>query len=124
MDATIFAPANDLKFKNDTGNHILIQTEIDPTILRLTFYLYGTNDGRKTVVNKPVILSQSPPPEPLYQDDPNLAKGVVKQVDFAAWGAKVYFTREVTKDGKTIISDKFTSNYRPWQAVYLRGVKE
>lgn len=124
LDATVYSPINDLKFKNDTENYILMQTEIDPTILKLTFYLYGTNDGRISTVNKPVILSQSPPPPPLYQDDPTLSKGVVKQVDFAAYGANVYFTRQVTKNGKVIISDKFVSNYKPWQEVYLRGTKE
>ena len=67
---------------------------------------------------------KAPPPEPLFQDDPTLPKGTVKQVDFAASGARVYFTREVKKNGKVIISDRFNSNYRPWQAVYLRGTKE
>ncbi len=124
LDATVYSPINDLKFKNDTGKHILMQAEIDPTILKLTFYLYGTKDGRISIVNKPVTLSQSPPPPPLYQDDPNLPKGTIKQVDFAAYGANVYFTRQVTKNGKIIISDKFVSNYKPWQEVYLRGTKE
>ncbi len=124
LDATVYYPTEDLRFKNDTGHHILIQTAIDPTILKLTFFLYGTSDGRRAIINKPVILSQSPPPEPLYQDDPTLPKGVVRQIDYAAWGARVYFTREVTRNGKTIISDKFTSNYKPWQAIYLRGTKE
>jgi len=44
--------------------------------------------------------------------------GKIVQTDFAAWGANVYFTRTVTKNGKVIISDKFVSNYQPWQAVY------
>jgi vancomycin resistance protein YoaR len=124
IDATVYAPVNDLKFKNDTKNYILIQTAIDPAILRLTFYLYGAKDGRISTVGKPVILSQTPPPPTLYQDDPTLPKGTLKQVDFAAWGANIYFTREVKKNGKTIISDKFVSNYRPWQEIYLRGTKE
>jgi uncharacterized protein YabE (DUF348 family) len=71
-----------------------------------------------------VILSQSPAPEPLYQDDPTLPQGQIKQIDFAAAGANVYFIYTVTKDGKEIISDKFISNYRPWQAVFLRGTKQ
>ncbi|MBI3984842.1 MAG: VanW family protein [Candidatus Levybacteria bacterium] len=124
IDATIFVPSVDLKFKNDTGHYILVQREIDLANYSLKFYLYGTSDGRKTEIGKPVILSQSPPPEPLYQDDPNLPVGQVSQTDFAAWGANVYFTRTVTRDGKVIISDKFTSNYRPWQAVFLRGTKQ
>jgi vancomycin resistance protein YoaR len=124
IDATVYNPSNDLKFKNDTGHYILIQAANDLNTLRLTFYLYGTKDGRTSTINDPVILSQSAPPPTLYQDDPTLPKGTLKQVDFSAWGANVYFTREVKRDGKVIISDKFVSNYRPWQEIYLRGTKE
>lgn len=124
LDATIYVPTVDLKFKNDTGNYILIQSSVDPLYHRLTFSLYGTKDNREITISKPVIMSQTPPPEPLYQDDPNLAKGQIKQVDFAAAGASAYFTREVKKNGEIILTDKFSSVYRPWQAVYLRGTKE
>ncbi|MBI2031386.1 MAG: VanW family protein [Candidatus Levybacteria bacterium] len=124
IDATVFSPSVDLKFKNDTGNYILIQTFIDPSILKLTFSLYGTRDGRKVILGKPVITKQTPPLPDVHQDDPTLQKGIVKQADFAAWGASVYFTREVIKDNKVVISDKFVSNYRPWAAVYLHGTKE
>ena len=123
IDATIYVPSVDLKFKNDTGKHILIQTSVDPATQRLTFFLYGTKDGRSVTVSQPVITSQAPPPPAQYQDDPTLSAGTIKQVDFEAWGANVYFTREVKKDGKVIISEKFTSNYRPWRAVFLKGTK-
>lgn len=124
IDATIFVPSVDLKFKNDTGHHILVQREIDLNNLSLKFYLYGTNDGRVTTISKPVITSQSAPPPPLYQDDPNLPVGQIQQTDFEAYGANVYFTRTVTKNGKTLISERFNSNYRAWQAVFLRGTKQ
>lgn len=123
VDATVYVPTVDFKFKNDTGHHILIQTVVDPEELRLTFMLYGTRDGRVSVISEPVVTNQTPAPEAKYEDDPNLPVGQVKQVDFAANGANVYFTRTVTKNGKTIISEKYTSNYRPWQAVFLRGTK-
>lgn len=124
FDATVYVPSIDLRFKNDTGNYILIQSALDPTYERLTFFLYGAKDDRQVTISKPVITNQTPAPAPLYQDDPTLAKGVVKQIDFAASGATSIFTREVTKNGKVIIFDKFVSNYKPWQAVYLRGTKE
>lgn len=124
IDATVYVPSVDLKFKNDTGNYILIQTEVDTSNMSLTFSLYGTRDGREVTISKPVVTGVSAPPPPLYQDDPTLPKGQVRQVDFEAWGANVFFTREVKKNGQVIISDKFVSNYRAWQAVYLRGTKE
>jgi len=124
LDATVFHPTDDLKIKNDTSNHILIQTTTDPDNFTLTFDLYGTYDGRKAEILNHTVWGITPPPPSLYQDDPTLPKGVVKQVDFAAWGAKASFQYKVMRDGNTLINQTFNSNYRPWQAVYLRGTKE
>lgn len=121
IDATIYVPTVDLKFSNDTGHYILIQSVIDPNTQRLTFYFYGTSDGRKVNMTTPTISNETPPPPPLYTDDPNLPAGTLQQTDFAAGGADVSFSRTVTKDGKTIIADTYTSEYQPWQAAYLRG---
>ncbi len=124
IDAAVYVPGVDLQFKNDTGNYIFIQETIDLNTLALTFTIYGKSDGRTTSLSKPVITNQSPAPETQYQDDPNLPKGIEKQIDFAAPGATVVFTRTVTsKDGKSV-TDTFKSNYRPWRAVFLRGTKE
>lgn len=124
FDATVFVPSVDLQFTNDTGHHILIQTQLDTINMQLTFLLYGTKDNRNVTISKPLITNQTPAPAPLYQDDPTLPKGTVNQIDFAAPGARVVFTRLVTRNNKTILNDTFVSNYRPWQAVYLRGTKE
>ena len=124
FDATIYVPTVDLKFKNDTDSYILIQTEIDEDLQKLSVFLYGTRDERVVEISNPIITNIVPSPEDLYQDDPNLPKGTIKQVDFKAEGSRVSFTRKVTKNGKEIISDKFISNYSPWKSVYLRGTKE
>lgn len=124
LDATVYVPSVDLKFKNDTGNYILIQTAVNPDIQQLTFSLYGKNDGRKVRLSTPVVTQQTKAPPDEYQNDPTLPYGTTRQIDFAAGGAKVFFTREVTKEGKVILSDKFVSTYTPWKAVYLRGTKE
>jgi vancomycin resistance protein YoaR len=124
LDATIYVPSVDLKFKNDTDNYILVQSAVDSAKQQLSIFLYGTKDGRVVSMTKPIVTNRTPPPPDLYQDDPTLPKGIIKQIDFKAEGSKVSFTREVTKNNKKIISDKFTSNYSPWQAVFLRGTKE
>lgn len=124
IDATVFVPSVDLKFKNDTGHHILIQSTIDSNELRLTIQLYGTKDGRTVTMTKPVVTNETPPPPPLYQDDPTLPKGTIKQVDFAAAGAHVSFTRQVIKNNKLAINDIFITDFQPWQAAYQRGTKE
>lgn len=122
LDATIFYPSVDFKFKNDTDHHILIQSYVIGTSLYID--LYGTKDGRIVNISTPVILNQTPPPPELRQDDPTLPKGTVKQVDWAAWGANVFFKRTVIRGGETIINETFKSNFRPWQAVFLVGTKE
>lgn len=124
LDATVYVPSVDLKFTNDTGNYILIQSYVDPTETSLTFILYGKKDGREVTVTTPVVSGITSAPETLYQDDPTLPKGVEKQIDFAAAGATVVFNRTVKQNGKVIIDEKYSSRYAPWRAVFLRGTKE
>jgi vancomycin resistance protein YoaR len=121
LDATVYAPTYDLKFRNDTPAAILIQARTDMTNLSLTFDLYGTSDGRTAQILNQKLWDVTQPPPDLYQDDPTLAKGIVKQVDFSAWGAKASFDYLVTRAADVLEHTTFVSNYRPWQAVYLRG---
>lgn len=120
FDATIYVPTVDLKFKNDTPAHILIKAYVSGN--NLNFEFYGTDDGRKVEIDKPIITNVAPAPEPAYEDDPELPAGQLKQVDFAAPGANVKIIRRVTLNGQTT-SDSFFSAYKPWQAVYKRGTK-
>lgn len=121
FDATVYAPITDFKFTNDTQNYILIQALSDPKNYSLVFELYGTKDGRVATTTKPTISNVSEPPPDSYQDDPTLPAGTIKQVDFKAWGAKVAFEYKVQRNGQEIFKKVFVSNYRPWQAVFLRG---
>ena len=121
IDATVYAPTTDLKFINDTPGHILIQTQVDPARATLVFEIYGTSDGRVATTTNPVVTNVVPPPEDLYQDDPTLPAGTIKQIDWKAWGARVWFDYEVVRNGEIIYDKTFYSNFRPWQAVYLRG---
>lgn len=123
LDAAIYQPSLDFQFKNDTTAYILVQAEPDIDNNKLKFKLYGTPDGRKVEISEPVITGESPPPEPLYQDDSTLPEGVVKQIDFPAWGATATFKRVVTKDDQTLFEDTFTTRYQPWRAIYLVGKK-
>ncbi len=122
LDAAIYYPSLDLRFVNNTPKYILISAYVSGT--RLIFDLYGTSDGRDVKISEPVVSNLRPAPEPKYQDDPTLPRGTVKQVDFAASGAIAKFTQTVRLNGSEIINDSFSSNYRPWQAVYLVGTKD
>jgi len=124
FDATVFSPSADLKIKNNTPSYILIETEIDENKNLLYFKLYGKKDNRRIEISQPTIWDVTPPLEPKYQEDPTLKRGVVKQVDFPAWGTKSSFTYKVYLNDKLIIDEKFFSSYRPWQAVFLVGTKD
>ncbi len=123
MDATVFSPSVDLKFRNDLKSYILIQASFDRKNKHLIFSFFGTQDGRKAEIYNHRVWGQMPPPEDLYVDDPSLPLGVVKQVDWKAWGAKAAFDWKVTKDGAVIHKQSFFSHYRPWQAVFMKGIK-
>ncbi len=121
FDATVYSPTTDFKFKNDTPGHLLIQTYTNTAAASLVFEIYGTSDGRVATTTKPITTDVTPPPEDLYVDDPALPEGTIKQIDWKAWGAKSRFTYKVQRGGEIIYEKIFYSNYRPWQAIFLRG---
>lgn len=121
LDATVWAPAVDFVFRNDTDQHILVQATVDKVNSRLQVDIFGTSDGRSVELSEPKISDLVPAPDDKYQDDPTLSQGITKQVDFAAAGAKSVFSRKVYRQNELIIDEEFKSNYRPWQAVYLVG---
>jgi vancomycin resistance protein YoaR len=122
LDATVFVPSVDFKFLNDTGNYILIQTSVNTKNLTADFKIYGTSDGRKSTVSKPVVTDQIAPADDLYVDEPTLPMGKIVQLEHRAWGARVSFSYTVEKGGTQIYQKNFVSVYQPWQAVYQRGV--
>jgi vancomycin resistance protein YoaR len=124
FDAAVFQPSWDFKFKNDTKAYVLVQSYVSTEESKITFKIYGTPDGRVVEISKPVITGQTPPPEPLYEDDPDLKKGVTVQVDFPAWGATSVFTRTVKRGDEVLFTDTFASKYQPWRAVFRVGTKK
>jgi vancomycin resistance protein YoaR len=121
FDATVFDPTADLKFKNNTPAHLLIQSEINLKAKKLIFEIYGTGDSRVVEISKARVWDKVPPPPDLYQDDPTLPAGTIKQIDWKAWGAKTAFDYKVTRGSEVLEKKTFSSYYKPWQAVYLRG---
>lgn len=121
LDATIFDPAPDFKFLNDTPGYILIQGFVTGT--RVTFDLWGTKDGRTASVSVPQILSTTPAGDAIYTNTDTLDKGVTKQIEHAHDGMVTTATYTVTKDGKTT-TQVFKSIYKPWPAQFLVGTRE
>jgi len=122
FDATVFIPNPDLKFVNDTGHYLLIQSLVDMDNRRLTYEIYGTSDGRKTTINNYRQWGYAPPPPTVWIDDPTLPVGKVIKDETAVPGLKTSFDWTVTTaDGRPLHQKTFTSNFVPWAAVYRRG---
>jgi vancomycin resistance protein YoaR len=121
LDATVFVPVVDFKFTNDTPNWLLMETYTNPAGRSLTWKFYSTSDGRTVDWNTSGPLNVVSPPEPLYEEDPELAQGEIKQVDWEAEGADVSVTRTVTRDGQVYFTDTINTHYMPWRAVYHYG---
>ena len=121
MDATIYDPAPDFRFLNDTKNYILFTTKIVGD--DLIFEFYGTRDGRQVDLgpNPPKIYNIVSPGEPRYVETEELKPGEKKKVESAHAGADTYFKYTVTYADGTVKEQDFYSHYVPWKEVWLVG---
>jgi len=120
LDATVFVPVVDLKFINDTPNWLLMETYVKPEARVLT-WKFTPHLMAPCRMETSGLQNIEDPPEPLYQENDDLAQGEIRQVDWEAAGADVTVTRTVTRDGQVISQDEFTTHYLPWRAVYEYG---
>jgi len=121
MDASIFTPNVDFRFRNDTGHFILIKSAVNKAQGKITFFIYGTKPDRQVEMSGPVISNRQPAPAPLYQEDATLKTGQIKQIDWAKEGLDAVVTRIIRYGDGTSKEEKIVSKYRPWRSVYLYG---
>ncbi|HBE90316.1 MAG TPA: hypothetical protein DDW41_03855 [Candidatus Andersenbacteria bacterium] len=86
-DATVYQPAPDFRFVNDTGHPVYITTKISGT--KVTFEFLGKKSGRTIRINGPFITSKKP--------DGTLTAAIAQYVML---------------NGKTIREQNFVSNYQ------------
>jgi len=119
-DATIYEPAPDFKFINDTGNYILIQSEaVDQ---ELYIELWGGSDGRIIERTEPVVYNIVKPLPTKYIKTYTLRSGETKCTYTPYDGADAYFDYIVTYIDGTIKEKRFRSHYVPRQGVCLVGI--
>ncbi|MGW8250272.1 MAG: VanW family protein [Anaerolineales bacterium] len=121
LDATVFVPVVDFKFTNDTPNWLLMETYVNAGARTLTWKFYSTSEGRTVEWDTTGLQNVEDPPEPQYQENPDLDKGEIRQVDWEAAGADVTVFRTVYKDGQVYLEDQYATHYMPWRAVYEYG---
>lgn len=88
LDATIYIPKPDFKFKNTTNNYILIQHYIVGT--KIYYQIYGAPQSKTSKIIGPITLSSN-------------KDGSRKTVAY----------REIYENGQLLRKDEFFSNYRP-----------
>lgn len=119
MDATIFMGGPDLRFVNDTGNWILIQTGVDVNTALAEVRIYGAPTGRTVELIGPTITDQKPAPtEPVYVANPELAPGERRQSDVARGGMTINFARVIRTNGVETRRDAFSTTFKPWPNIF------
>lgn len=88
FDSTIYPGVVDLKFVNDTPNHILIQTKV--TGSKLSVEIYGTADNRKVAMEGPIQYDQK-----------------------SNGSMKAYFIRDIITSDGIEKKERFDSIYKP-----------
>ena len=91
--------------RTTTPYWILMETYIS-SAGSLTWKFYSTSDGRTVTWDTTGVTNVVPAPSPLFEENPELSKNEMKQVDWAANGADVTVTRTVMRDGGVLFQDR------------------
>jgi vancomycin resistance protein YoaR len=119
-DATIYDPAPDFKFKNDTAGNILIMTDMNEKTQELFFTLWGKSDGRKGYYDPPTLHNWIPtgPAKDIITDE--LPEGKKKcQEPHPGAVASLKYHRELPSG--ELVTRVFESHYRPLPRICLIG---
>jgi vancomycin resistance protein YoaR len=120
LDATVYAPSTDFKFKNSTDTHLLIQTRTDGWRLYVAFF--GTKPSWKVEVDGPYLSNWILADTTVIKEySTAIATGRQIWVEVAGAGVDVTISRTVTQDGEELENDSFFSRYRPQRNVLLIG---
>lgn len=119
LDATVYFPLVDFKFTNDSPYWILMETYMGDR--SLTWKFYSTSDGRSVTYDTTGPTNIVSAPAPTFEENPELSKNEMKQVDWSANGADVSVTRTVWKNSAVYFQDTITTHYEPWRAVCQYG---
>lgn len=121
LDATIYQPSHDLKFKNNTGGPLWFQATIDPKHLNLIISVFGRARNYEVLIESPRELSSQPSPPNQNIYDRTLPAGKKVQVEWAAKGSVVEVVRKLMRGNQILRKDILTSRYRPWPNKYRVG---
>lgn len=119
MDATIFTGGPDLKFVNDTGHWLLMNTYANARSGLAQVTLYGTKPDREVKLTQRVYDRRPAPPEPVYVADPEQPAGSIRQSDKARGGMTIDIYRIVVENGVERTPELFRTRFRPWPNIFV-----
>lgn len=118
LDAAIFTGVQDLKFVNDTGNWLLLETTFDPKKSLAQVTLYGTKPNRTVSITQEITERTPAITEPVYFADSKQPRGTIKRTDTARGGMKIEVYRTITDDGQARAPELFHTSFAPWADKY------
>jgi vancomycin resistance protein YoaR len=124
LDATVYEPTVDLKFRNNTSAYLLIQTSVDAEKNLLIVSLYGSKPGWQVKLEGPQQENIVPHGPPLPDDtDPQLAAGVRRLIQPGVDGMDVTIVRTITQGGQVLRNDTFRTRYKATREQWVVGTK-
>ena len=122
IDATIYPGARDLKFKNDTPGHLLLQAYTDGA--EAYFIVYGTSDGRTVKMEGPLISNRNSLEGIENVETTTIPVGTKKQVEKSHSGFSTVWYRYITRPAQLgleaePIKETISSVYKATKEKYL-----
>lgn len=119
LDATVYPPAVDFKFKNNTPNNILLQSYSDGVDAWVK--VYGTDDGRKVEMEGPYVGNYRYPGGAVTVVSNSLAPGAQKWVEKSHTGFDATWYRHLMDSDGNYIKETVFTRYNAVPAKVLVG---
>ena len=124
-DAALSAGYKDLEFLNSTEYPVYIEAWAKNGELYICLWGKETRPENRQVIYYEEIISQTPPGDPIYTEDPTLPKGTEVWDQDAYDAIKVVLYKQVKVDGKVVETIKLhTDNYKASPAKIRVGTAE
>jgi vancomycin resistance protein YoaR len=121
FDATVYDPDVDFKWRNDTSGPVYLAASSNVADATVTFQIWGYDDGRVITYDGPYTSNWVQPGAPIWEYDPTLPPGTVKQLVHGRAGVNVTYTRIMTLPDGSEERNTYHTTYQPWEDFYVYG---
>ena len=119
LDATIFTGGPDLKFMNDTGNWLLMQSASNARTGVAEVSFYGTKLNRTVTLSQSISKRIPAPSAAKIVTDRKQPVGTSRQSDHARGGMTIAVYRTITENGVPKRPELFQTTFRAWPNIYV-----